>query len=99
MIRSHVSIWRWVRRLGPVLGSFGADPREVHRAFVDETAVNVGRTPARIWIAFEPDPRAMPDFHVSWLTAFMFMQDFAFENGAWGGLRPLEWKEEEMPRG
>jgi len=39
----------------------------------------------------------MPDFHVSWLTAFMFMQDFVFENGAWGGLRPLEWKEEEVP--
>jgi len=26
MSRSHVSIWRWVQRLGPVLGSFGADP-------------------------------------------------------------------------
>jgi len=34
MSRSHVSIWRWVQRLGPVLGSFGADPRDVHRIFV-----------------------------------------------------------------
>jgi len=26
MSRSHVSIWRWVQRLGPVLGSFSTDP-------------------------------------------------------------------------
>jgi len=65
MSRSHVSIWRWVQRLGPILGSFGADPREVHRVFVDETMVNVGGTSALIWVAFEPDRRAMPDFHVS----------------------------------
>ena len=46
--RSHVSIWRWVQRLGPALGSFGADPRDVRRIFIDETMVNVGGTPA--WI-------------------------------------------------
>ena len=45
MSRSHVSIWRWVQRLGPVLGSFGADPRDVRRIFVDETIVNVGGPP------------------------------------------------------
>jgi len=65
MSRSHVSIWRWVQRLGPVLGSFGADPRDVHRIFVDETMVNVGGTSALIWVAFEPDLRVMPDFHAS----------------------------------
>jgi len=65
MSRSHASIWRWVQGLGPVLGSFGADPREVHRAFVDETTVNVGGTSAQIWVAFEPGLRAMPDFHVA----------------------------------
>jgi len=65
MSRSHASIWRWVQRLGPVLGSFGADPRDVHRIFVDETMVNVGGTSALIWVAFEPDLRAMPDLHVS----------------------------------
>jgi len=51
--------------LGPVLGSFGADPGDVHRIFVDETMVNVGGTSALIWVAFEPDLRAVPDFHAS----------------------------------
>ncbi|MFP3283384.1 MAG: hypothetical protein RXP97_04820, partial [Nitrososphaeria archaeon] len=40
IVRSYTSIWRWVQRLGPVLGSFGADPRDVRRIFVDETMVN-----------------------------------------------------------
>ena len=48
--------------LPPLLG---ADPRDVRRIFVDETMVNAGGTPALIWIAFEPDLRDMPDFHVS----------------------------------
>jgi hypothetical protein len=39
IVRSYTSIWRWVQRLGPVLGSFGTDPREVRRIFVDETIV------------------------------------------------------------
>jgi len=65
MSRSYTSIWRWVQRLGPVLGSFGADPRDVRRIFVDETVVNAGGTSALIWVAFEPDLRAMPDFHVA----------------------------------
>ncbi|MFP3401739.1 MAG: hypothetical protein RXP91_05705, partial [Nitrososphaeria archaeon] len=51
MSRSHVSMWRWVQGLGPALGSIGADPREVHRIFVDETMVNLGGTPTRIWVA------------------------------------------------
>ena len=33
---------------------------------------------------------------LNWLSAFMFMQDFAFENGGLGR-PPLERKEEEMP--
>ena len=78
MSRSHVSIWRWVQRLGPVLGSFGADPRDVHRILVDETMVNAGGTPAWIWIAFEPDLRVMLDFHVSWrgnsIDAYLFIR-------------------------
>ncbi len=77
MSRSHASMWRWVQRLGPILGSIGADPREVHRIFVDETMVNLGGTPAWIWVAFEPDLRAMPDFHVSWrgnsIDAYLFI--------------------------
>ena len=33
---------------------------------------------------------------LNWLSAFMFMHNFAFDN--WGlGRSPLEWKEEEMP--
>ena len=64
MSTSRVSMWRWVQRLGPVLGSFGADPREVHREFVEETMANVGGT-RLIWVAFEPDLRIMPDFYVS----------------------------------
>jgi len=51
--------------LGPILGYIGADPREVHRIFVDETMVDLGGTPAWIWVAFEPDLRAMLDFHAS----------------------------------
>jgi hypothetical protein len=43
----------------------GADPREVHRIFIDETMVDLGGTPARIWVAFEPDLRAMLDFHIA----------------------------------
>jgi crotonobetainyl-CoA:carnitine CoA-transferase CaiB-like acyl-CoA transferase len=27
IVRSYTSIWRWVQRLGPVLGSISADPR------------------------------------------------------------------------
>jgi len=34
-----------VQRLGPILGSIGADPREVRRIFVDETMVDLGRPP------------------------------------------------------
>jgi Transposase and inactivated derivatives len=83
--RSHVSIWRWVQRLGPVLGSFGADPRDVHRIFVDETMVNVGGTSALIWIAFEPDLRAMLDFHVSWrgnsIDAYLFIRRLVHKYG------------------
>jgi len=98
MSRSHVSIWRWVQRLGPVLGSFGTDPGDVRRIFVDETMVNVMGIPAWIWIAFEPDLRATLDFHVSprgnsidaylfiWLSAFMFIHNFVFENGDLEGM-------------
>ena len=48
IVRSYTSIWRWVQGLGPVLGSFGADPGHVHRIFVDETMVNAGGTSALI---------------------------------------------------
>jgi hypothetical protein len=58
-------MWRWVRGLGPILGSIGADPREVRRIFIDETMVDLGGTPAWIWVAFEPDLRAMLDFHAA----------------------------------
>jgi len=34
---------------------------------------------------------------LNWLSAFIFMQDFAFENGAWGGLRSSGWR--RCPRG
>jgi len=54
------------------------DPRGVRRIFIDETMVNVGGTPAWIWVAFEPDLRAMPDFHVSWrrnsIDAYTFIR-------------------------
>ncbi|MFP3264184.1 MAG: DDE-type integrase/transposase/recombinase, partial [Nitrososphaeria archaeon] len=73
-----MSIWRWVQRLGPILGSIGADPREVRRIFIDETMVDLGGTPAWIWVAFEPDLRAMLDFHVSWrgnsIDAYLFIR-------------------------
>ncbi|MFP3228797.1 MAG: DDE-type integrase/transposase/recombinase [Nitrososphaeria archaeon] len=78
MSRSHASMWRWVQRLGPALGSIGADPREVHRIFVDEAMVDLGGTPARIWAAFGPDPHAMLDFRVSWrgnsIDAYLFIR-------------------------
>jgi Transposase and inactivated derivatives len=49
----------------------------VRRIFVDETTVNVGGTPAWIWVAFEPDLHAMLDFHVSWrgnsIDAYLFI--------------------------
>jgi len=85
MSRSHVSIWRWVQRLGPVLGSFGADPGDVHRIFVDETMMNAGGTSALIWIAFEPDLRAVPGFHVSRrgnsIDAYLFIRRPAHKYG------------------
>ncbi|MFP3308120.1 MAG: hypothetical protein RXP27_00525 [Nitrososphaeria archaeon] len=34
----------------------------------------------------------------NWLSAFMFMHNFVFENGDLGR-SPLEWREEGMPRG
>jgi putative transposase len=71
-------MWRWAQGLGPILGSIGADPREVRRIFVDETMASVGGTPAWIWVAFEPDLRAMLDFHVSWrgnsIDAYLFIR-------------------------
>ena len=53
IVRSYTTIWRWVQRLGPVLGSFGGDPGDVRKTFIDEMMVNVGETPALIWVAFE----------------------------------------------
>jgi len=85
IVRSHASTWRWMQRLGPVLGSFGADPRDVRRIFVDETMVNVGGTSALIWVAFEPDLRAMPDFHASRcgnsIDAYLFIRRPAHKYG------------------
>ena len=50
----------------------------MRRIFVDETMVNAGGTSALIWIAFEPDLRAMPDFHASWrgnsIDAYTFIR-------------------------
>jgi len=65
IVRGYTTMWRWVQRPGPVLGSFGADPGDVRRIFVDDTTVNVRGTSALIWVAFEPDLRAVPDFHVA----------------------------------
>ena len=78
IVRSYTSIWRWVQGLGSVLGSFGADPGDVHRIFVDETMVNAGGTSALIWVAFE--------HALNWLSAFTFMHDFVFENGGLEGM-------------
>jgi transposase-like protein len=56
MRRSHTSIWKWVHRYrySPVLGSFDldVDRRSVRSIFIDETMVNLGGTPAWIWVAF-----------------------------------------------
>ena len=85
IVRSYTSIWRWVQRLGLLLGSFGADPGDVHRIFVDETMVNVGGTSALIWVAFEPDLHVMPDFHVSWrgnsIDAYLFIRRLVHKYG------------------
>jgi transposase-like protein len=62
--QSCTSIWRWVQRSGPN-PRVGADPRDAHRIFIDEAMVSVGGTPAWIWVAFEPDPHAMLDFHAA----------------------------------
>jgi len=47
--------------------------------------VNVGGTSALIWIAFEPDLRAMPDFHVSRrgnsIDAYLFIRRPAHKYG------------------
>jgi hypothetical protein len=40
--------------------------------------------------------RAFERVH-NWLSAFMFMHNFVFENGDLGR-PPLEWREEGMPR-
>ena len=60
IVRSCTTMWRWVHRLGRVLGSFGADPGDARGISVDETSVNVGGTSAPIWVAFEPDPAPCP---------------------------------------
>ncbi|MGC8848693.1 MAG: hypothetical protein ACP5QE_07610, partial [Conexivisphaera sp.] len=72
MRRSHTSIWKWAHRYrhryrySPVLGSFDVDRGSVRSIFIDETVVNLGGTPAWIWVAFEPSLRAILDFHASW---------------------------------
>ena len=57
----------------------------MRRIFVDETMVNVGGTSALIWIAFEPDLRAMLDFHVSWrgnsIDAYLFIRRLVHKYG------------------
>jgi len=55
IVKSYTAIWRGVHRLGPVLGSFGADPGDVRTIFLAEKMVNAGGTSALIWVAFEPD--------------------------------------------
>ena len=55
IVKIYTAIWRGVHRLGPVLGSLGADPGDVRTIFLTETMVNVGGTSALIWVAFEPD--------------------------------------------
>jgi len=44
-----------------------------------------------------PSSRRTFERMLNWLSAFMFMQDFVFENGDLGR-PPLEWREEGMPR-
>ncbi|MGC8613279.1 MAG: DDE-type integrase/transposase/recombinase, partial [Conexivisphaera sp.] len=78
MRRSHTSIWKWVHRYSPVLGSFDVDRGSVRSIFIDETMVNLGGTPAWIWVAFEPSLRAVLDFRVSWrgnsIDAYLFVR-------------------------
>jgi hypothetical protein len=42
-----------VHRYSPLLGSFDVDRGSVRSIFIDETMVNLGGTPAWIWVAFE----------------------------------------------
>jgi hypothetical protein len=47
--------------------------------------VDLGGTPAWIWVAFEPDLRAMLDFHVSWrgnsIDAYLFIRRLVHKYG------------------
>jgi putative transposase len=53
--RSHVSIWHWVQRFGPLAERFSVDRREVRRIFVDETLIKVKGREYWLWIAYEPE--------------------------------------------
>lgn len=64
--RSHVSVWRWVQRLAPIVDRFSVDRRMVSIILVDETMFQIGCFKVWLWVAFEPERRLFLGFHISY---------------------------------
>jgi len=74
---------------------WGLGVSRIYLGYPYEIAQDIGnKLTANLW-AYRRLMRAIERTH-NWLSAFMFMHDFVFENGGLGR-PPLEWKEEEMP--
>jgi putative transposase len=79
MERPHEAIRSWAQRLAPVCDRFDVDRRRAHRIFVDETMVRIRERQARVWVAYEPMPKALLGFRVfhaqSTLDAYLFINE------------------------
>ncbi|MFQ5712255.1 MAG: hypothetical protein ACE5GD_10840 [Candidatus Geothermarchaeales archaeon] len=75
--RSHVSIWKWVQRLGSLLRGLFACRARV--ALVDEGQVQIGSERWWFWLALEPSGRCILHLklsaHRNGLVAYWFLRE------------------------
>ena len=94
--RSHVSIWNWVQRFGPLAKKFCTDRRRVREIFIDETLIRFRGREYWLWIAYEPRLDRVLMMHLSVertiLVCYFFLKrvrrryglkPIATDGGAW----------------
>ena len=87
--RSHVSIWHWVQRLGPLAETLRVDRRNVKQIFVDETLIRFRGREYWLWIAYEPRLRRCLMMHLSVERTLMVCYLFLKRVRARYGVRPV----------
>jgi transposase-like protein len=63
--RTHISIWKWVKRFSECADKFRADKRSIKVIFVDETLIKINGQDHWLWIAYEPNIHSCLLFHLS----------------------------------